>query len=425
MKFTKIHSIIIIGLVLFSLAGLLAIQFSWLKGAMVIQEQKIQEKLERVMDQIKVALGKDYQPQRNQLSTCCTHHTIHPKEFIVEASAIVDSILQIENLEMEYGFEASSCSASSFNWYRQSGLQAKKEAACELHLEGLNFTNAAGGHEHLHLYAFFPQREQLIFKEMSTAIGSSILFVLLLMAAFGYLLRTIFRQKKLSEMKNDFINNLTHEFKTPLASVSLAARTLKRLERIQSSEKAMSYVNLIDQEGKRLDNHIDKILQIAALDSGNFMLDKQEVDLHEIIRKVKDSLSLMVEKNGGKIKLQLQAIQPTIAADALHLFNVVYNLVDNAIKYNQHPPLIIIDSREKEAGVQIDIQDNGIGMTAAVQKQVFDRFFRQTTGNVHNVKGFGLGLAYVKRMMDAHGGTIEVNSQPGLGTTFSLVFPRK
>ena len=425
MKFTKIHSIIIISLVLFSLVGLSAIQFSWLKGAMVIQEQKIQEKLERVMDLIKVSLSKDFQLAGGSSSNCWSKTKIHPDQFRANASAIIDSILRVENVAMEYGFEGNSCGTSNYSWYSQSGLKSKKEAACELHLDGLNFTSATGGHEHLHLYAFFPQRDQLIFKEMSMAIGSFILFMLLLIAAFGYLLRTIFRQKKLSEMKNDFINNLTHEFKTPLASVSLAARTLKRLENIQSSEKAMSYVNLIDQEGKRLDNHIDKILQMAALDAGNFTLDKQEVDIHEIIRKVKESLNLMVEKNGGKINLQLQAFQPMIIADAMHLFNMVYNLVDNAIKYNHQEPLITIDSKESKQALQIDIRDNGIGMTAEVQKQIFDRFFRQTTGNIHNVKGFGLGLAYVKRMMDAHGGTIKLASQPGLGTTFSLFFPKK
>ena len=420
MKFTKIHSIIIITLVLFSLAGLSAIQFSWLKGARVIQEQKIEEKLNRVVEKIKVAINEGYAS-----IDYYERIKIQPAQFRVIASGLIEAILQEERLEMEYGFEGSGCGASAYNWYSQSGLKSKKESACEIHLEGLDFITSRGSHEHLHLYAFFPQRDQLILKEMSTAIGSSILFILLLIAAFGYLLRTIFRQKKLSEMKNDFINNLTHEFKTPLASVSLAARTLKRLAPIQASEKAMSYVNLIDQEGKRLDNHIDKILQMAMIDAGNFTLDKQEVDIHEIIRKVKESLNLMVEKNGGKINLQLQAFQPMIIADAMHLFNMVYNLVDNAIKYNHQEPLIIIDSKENEQAVQIDIRDNGIGMTAEVQKQIFDRFFRQTTGNVHNVKGFGLGLAYVKRMMDAHGGTIELASQPGLGTTFSLFFPKK
>jgi two-component system phosphate regulon sensor histidine kinase PhoR len=164
---------------------------------------------------------------------------------------------------------------------------------------------------------------------------------------------------------------------------------------------------------------------MAVIDSGNLVLDKQEVDIHEIIKKVKSSLNLMVEKNGGKISLQLSAFQPMIFADALHLFNMIYNLVDNAIKYNQNQPLISINSSGNEQEFQINISDNGIGMTSEVQKHIFDRFFRQPTGDVHNVKGFGLGLAYVKRMMDAHNGHIKLDSQPGKGTTFSLVFPRK
>jgi two-component system phosphate regulon sensor histidine kinase PhoR len=423
MKFTKIHSIIIISLVLFSLAGLSAIQFTWLKGAIAIQEKKIQEKLGVVVQKIQQTL--EYGPTKKRLLKEFKKHHHTPSKVVAATRVVIDSIADAEQIDMEYGFEMGGCSKEKFTWYSEELLAQNTEKFCELHLNKIKIISPSGKKEHLHLLIFFPQRNQMILQSMSLAIGSSILFMLLLIAIFVYMLRTIYRQKKLSEMKNDFINNLTHEFKTPLASVSLAARTLKRLDPIKSSEKALSYVNLIDQEGKRLDNHIDKILQMAVIDSGNLVLDKQEVDIHEIIKKVKSSLNLMVEKNGGKISLQLSAFQPMIFADALHLFNMIYNLVDNAIKYNQNQPLISINSSGNEQEFQINISDNGIGMTSEVQKHIFDRFFRQPTGDVHNVKGFGLGLAYVKRMMDAHNGHIKLDSQPGKGTTFSLVFPRK
>ncbi len=421
MKFTRLHSFLIIALVLLSLVGLSAIQLSWLQGARVIQEKKIQEKLERTIDKIKQALNSDLSKTIRKKSS--NERESHQR-FVATAQTVIDSILHIENLDMEYGFEASGCNSNNYTWYSQPDLKFEKDKACEIHLDNCNFISAAGTKEHLHLYAFVPEKERLIFREMSLAIGSSILFILLLIGAFAYLLWTIFRQKKLSEMKNDFINNLTHEFKTPIASISLAARTLKRLRAVHQSEKAMNYVQLIDQEGKRLENHIDKVLQMATIDSGNLALDKQEVNMHEIIQKVTESLSLILEKRGGEINLRLKAFQPTLWADAMHLFNMLYNLVDNAIKYNNGQPLIRIDSQDIGQYLQISISDNGIGMTNEIQKQVFDRFFRQTTGDVHDVKGFGLGLAYVKRMVDAHNGTIELQSQPGKGTTFSLIFPK-
>lgn len=424
MKFTKLHSILIIGLVLLSLLGLSVIQFSWLQGAKVIQEEKIQEQLTMVMEKFKISFDDsqmviDQQFEGNKSYGDNSYKT----NFTTAIKSLMDSILSAENFKMDFEFGLTTCKSDDYSYFSNPLLEAEIKKGSEIKLGDCSFLSNSGTKDHLHFFAIFPQKEQLIFREMSLAIGSSILFMLLLAGAFCYTLFTIFQQKKLSEMKNDFINNLSHEFKTPIASISLAAKTLQRLAPVRESNKALNYIHLIDQEGKRLENHIDKVLQMATIDSGNFALDKQEVNIHEVIEKVKKSLSLILEKSGGEINLRLQALRPNIYADAIHLFNILYNLVDNAIKYNNNKPLIFVDCSETDEGLKISISDNGIGMSREVQQQAFDRFYRRKTGNVHDVKGFGLGLAYVKKMMEAHQGRIELDSQPGRGSTFSLIFP--
>lgn len=425
MKFTRLHSIIIITLVLLSLAGLSFIQLNWLQGAKVIREEKILERLNKVTESIQATLDRELASKKYLPARCDTDRQIKAEALIRDTEHLIDSILRAENLNMPFEYGLSSCKSNDFSWFSDPGMESQLREGCQMKLDNCSFYNHNNNDDHLHLYTIFPQKDKLIFREMSLAIGSSILFMLLLIGAFAYALYTIFRQKRLSEMKNDFINNLTHEFKTPIASIALAAKTLKRLGPVNESGKAMSYLNLIDQEGKRLENHVDKVLQMATMDSGNFALDKQKVDVHEMIHKVRDSFSVILEKKKGEMLLDLQAREPVIDADPMHLFNMIYNVVDNAIKYNKEKPVIRLSTHDLGDELEIGIRDNGIGMSKETQQQIFERFYRQKTGNVHDVKGFGLGLAYVKRMMEAHGGEVELESQPGKGSRFYLVFRKK
>ena len=274
-----------------------------------------------------------------------------------------------------------------------------------------------------HLALFFPSQDQYVFAQSRGALMLSILFILLLIACFAYTLIIIQRQKKLSEIKNDFINNLTHEFKTPIASIVLATNMLKR-EDIQSNDlKKSNYLSLIDQESKRLEGQVDKVLQIAMVDSGNFSLDKKRLDIHEVIENVVTSMTMAVNKRNGNITLQLEAKQSEVMADTTHMVNIVYNLIDNAIKYTMDKPHIIISTVDSDEGIQISIKDNGIGMDEEIQKYIFDKFYRAETGNVHNVTGFGLGLSYVKKIIDAHKGRINLTSQIDQGSEFQLFIP--
>lgn len=274
-----------------------------------------------------------------------------------------------------------------------------------------------------HLAVFFPNKETYIFSQASGALLLSVIFILLLLCCFAYTLIVIQRQKKLSVIKNDFINNLTHEFKTPIASISLATTMLKRKKGEVNERKRANYLDLIENESKRLEGQVDKVLQIAMIDSGNFSLNKQELDVHDIIHRVVAGMNLIVNKRKGQIKLQLNAISARVMADETHLVNIIYNLVDNALKYTVDVPEILITTRDSEQGIEISIKDNGIGIGEEIQKYIFDKFYRAETGNVHNVKGFGLGLSYVKKIIEAHSGKIALQSKLNQGSEFRLYFP--
>ncbi len=273
-----------------------------------------------------------------------------------------------------------------------------------------------------HLALFFPDQERYVFAQSGKALLMSILFIILLIGCFSYTLLVIRKQKKLSEIKNDFINNLTHEFKTPIASINLSANLLKRGSKLDP-DKRHNYLNLIDQESKRLEGQVDKILQIAMLDSGNFSLEKEEIDIHDIIKEVVASMSLAIEQRKGEIVLSLNAQQSIVKGDRTHMVNIIYNLVDNALKYTLKVPQIEITTSNESEGIKIGIRDNGVGIGEEIQKFIFDKFYRADSGNIHRVKGFGLGLSYVKKLVDAHQGQIKLSSVVDQGSEFLVYIP--
>ena len=224
-------------------------------------------------------------------------------------------------------------------------------------------------------------------------------------------------------MKTDFINNMTHEFKTPIATISLAADSIASPKVISDEGKINRFVGIIRQENKRMLQQVEKVLQMAQIDKRDFELNLTRVDMHEVIRQAVDHLNLQVTKREGRIDVQLDASRPDIEGDATHLSNVIYNLLDNANKYSENAPEIRITTCNRGEGIEITVEDKGIGMTKEDQKHIFDKFYRVHTGNVHDVKGFGLGLSYVKAIATAHQGSIDVKSEPGKGSKFFLFLP--
>ncbi len=273
------------------------------------------------------------------------------------------------------------------------------------------------------LMIYFPARTSLVWSSLWKTFLGTILFTGLILFCFAYTINVIFRQKKLSEMKTDFINNMTHEFKTPIATISLAADSIGSPMVSGVADKVQRFANIIKQENRRMNSQVEKVLQMALIDKRDFSLNLTEVDLDDVILTAIENIGLQVEKKGGTATVDLRAENNIVEGDATHISNVINNLLDNANKYSPEAPEIIIHTRNVPNGVEVIVEDHGIGMTKEARKHIFDKFYRVHTGNVHDVKGFGLGLSYVKAIMTAHKGSIDVKSELGKGSRFILFFP--
>jgi two-component system phosphate regulon sensor histidine kinase PhoR len=258
-------------------------------------------------------------------------------------------------------------------------------------------------------------------------IAGAIFFTLVIIAAFYVTVNALLRQKKLSEIKNDFINNMTHEFKTPLATISLAVDALRNEKVTGDRQKSEYFSAIIKEENKRMNKQVETILQASLLDRQEQQLNLRPLHAHELIRNAMENFHLQLEGKGGMAEMQLNAANDLLDADEVHFTNVVSNLIDNAVKYSKDNSnlLIRISTQSTGRNLVIRIEDNGIGMSKETQRRIFEKFYRAHTGNLHNVKGFGLGLSYVKTIVDAHQGKIRVESIIGKGTVFILEFPLK
>lgn len=277
------------------------------------------------------------------------------------------------------------------------------------------------------LYVYFPDQKGYILRNMSAMFASSGVLVLVIMICFYAAVSTILKQKKLSDIKNDFINNMTHEFKTPISTIALATDMAR--ENISAgpapelSARIDRYLGIIREENKRLGTHVEKVLQMALLDKGEVKLKQGTVNMHDVIAKVLNSLSVQIEQHGGEVELDFEATEELVQGDEVHLSNVLYNLVDNAIKYSPEKVHLKVSTSDDQGGIRISVADEGLGLARDQILRIFDTFYRVPTGNLHNVKGFGLGLSYVKKMVEAHKGTVQVTSQPGEGSVFSVWLP--
>ncbi|MDM8002189.1 MAG: HAMP domain-containing sensor histidine kinase [Bacteroidota bacterium] len=273
------------------------------------------------------------------------------------------------------------------------------------------------------LSVVFPRKTNFVLGNMGLMLGGFGLFLLIILSTFALSLWFIIRQKKTSEMQADFINNMTHEFKTPLATISLAADTIANSRVITDESKVRHFVGMIKKENSRMNRQVETILQIATLDKHEMDFAFSPTDIHEVISHAIDTIEIQVTDRGGVIHRYLEAENSVVTGDPEHLRNLVHNLLDNANKYSEKSPDITVRTRSNDSGVFLEVADKGIGMSKSVQNRIFERFYRETTGNIHNVKGFGLGLNYVKAITDAHGGTVTVESEQGKGSIFTVFLP--
>jgi two-component system phosphate regulon sensor histidine kinase PhoR len=280
--------------------------------------------------------------------------------------------------------------------------------------------NGLGKYE---LVVSFPEKEQYVFSSILGVGGLTLFLTLFIVLVSSSALYQIIHQKKISEIKTDFINNMSHEFKTPIATINLALDAISNPKSIGVPEKVARYVKMIREENSRMLTQVESVLRISQLERSNEPIQKTSLDLHDIINDSIHHIDLILKSKSGQLKTHLKATNSVVFGNKSHLTNIVINLLDNALKYCENTPEVIIETLNEDSHFVLKVKDNGIGMSQSIQKKIFEKFYRASSGNIHNTKGHGLGLAYVKRIVDLHKGTINLESKKDVGTTFSISFP--
>ena len=417
------HIIIIILFASVSLVGLTTTQSFWVWNALKLgqaqRDHRIDVALEEVIDDLMDANNRNMEFSEKPVSkTSFQNATIFSVIDTVLLGNLLAKYIDYHKLDKDYQYAIVRTSNDSVIFSSTPVItKAMKRKAHKACLSCLWKT------EYFHLEVYFPSQRKEVLVQMSFWLGLSAIFILIVILTFLYIINTIIRQKKLSEIKNDFINNMTHEFKTPISTISLAAEVLLHSGNDSTPGRIKKYSRIIYDENTRMKAQVDRVLQVAKLDRDEFSLTKSEFDLHQLVKDTVQNLCFEKCEEETTVNYHLDAQQYRLNADEVHIRNVVVNLVDNAIKYSKHGTHLNIYTRNKNDGITLSIEDNGIGMTPETSRHIFDKFYRVPTGNIHNVKGFGLGLYYVKNMVDAHGGQIEVKSEPNRGSRFDVYLP--
>jgi two-component system phosphate regulon sensor histidine kinase PhoR len=421
----KVYPLIIF-LITFSVLGILYIQMSWIKNALYVKQEEYYNDLKRALVDIRTAAhnsfvnAQGFNPaqldEENKdflLTTRFSAQAIPPDEM----NMIVVQAMKSHNIKVPFEFCVTNMfnnpisESAGFNnnmFFESTAVRITPEASMQP--------------ETFFLYVKEPQN--YIMRQMASMIIASILFTIIIISAFALTIRTMLRQKNISEIKSDFINNMTHELKTPLATISLAVDALVNDKVINDAQKIRYYSGMIKEENKRMHKQVETILQAAKLEKQEDLnLNIQSLDAHAAIDKVAKNLSLQIQEKSGELHLNLMASKSFIDVDEMHFSNIIFNLLDNAIKYSKGAPIIHMTTQVNNGMLAIKIKDNGIGMNRETASRVFEKFYRAHTGNLHNVKGFGLGLSYVKSMVEAQNGYIKLESVLGKGSTFTVNMP--
>ncbi len=341
------------------------------------------------------------------------------------APKYIDSLLARElkgkNIDLKYVFGIGSNQKKNKYVYASSPILKNPEIQSATFFTPL-FPNDLKNSNQL-LQVYFPGQQEFIWQTMGFSFLGSALLLMIMIGCFYIAVNTILKQKKLAEVKNDFINNMTHEFKTPISTISLATQLIQEESAIAKNETILRYLGIIKEENIRLGNQVERVLQTAQMEKEEIILKKKEVDIHSLIQHVADNINPIIHTNQGTLILNLDASPSLLLLDEVHISNVIHNLLDNAVKYSPNQLHVEIQTESQEGQFVIKIKDQGIGMEKSVLESVFEPFYRVPTGNIHNVKGFGLGLSYVKKIVDAHGGKVKVESTLGAGSTFIISLP--
>jgi len=420
MKGNAIRVIVIIGVV--SIVGILFIQGYWIKQAYKLKEKQLDHSLQIALKEVAQVIAR-YKNNTLPGDNPVFQHS--PEYFVVNINNEIDTLVletylqqtfDFHNIKLDYEFGIYNCNTDSMIYLKYVRQNNKKEKAIERHIlpNCKKFVYYFG--------VFFPGKADFLLEEIDVWFYFSAI-LLFIIGFFGYSLLIILKQKRLSEVQKDFINNMTHEFKTPISTIAISADVLLMPEIIRKPQKLSNYAAIIKSENNRLLNLVEKVLQMANIEKNRNKLKLEAIDINEVIQQIVASFAVNLA-NKGRIECKFSAQQSNIKADKMHFTNLLYNLLDNALKYNNKTPYIIIHTEIKNRKLCISIIDNGIGIRKEFHKKIFEKFYRISTGNIHNVKGFGLGLNYVLKIVKQHGWDIKLESHEGKGSKFTILLPQ-
>lgn len=436
---------IIIGLMSMAIIGIGALQIYWINWSIKLSKENFEINIQDALNSVSESLSQqeqlenyaenpseaEAQKMRLILRFKNIEDRLPPPSSLEQ---VIDNKLSARGIYTEYKYGVFSSSRNSFvikNGNYQVDNFGPQVVAHEYSDSELLLINSrykiplypSGIKTPGYLYMYFPSLNSFVLNSIWKTLIAALLFTGAILFCFVYTVLVVFRQKKVSEMKTDFINNMTHEFKTPIATISLAADSIKSPVINSNPDKVVRFANIIKQENKRMLEQVEKVLQMAKFDRENLNLQLTQVDIHDVITQAVNNISLQVNQKEGTVEAILDAGKHIIEADENHISNIIHNLLDNANKYTPEKPNIKIFTKEKSDGIEVTVQDNGIGLSKEAQKHIFEKFYRVHTGNLHDVKGFGLGLSYVKALVTAHSGMVSVKSDLGKGSRFILKFP--
>ncbi len=420
MKGSTIRIIVILATL--SIVGITFTQIYWVKRAFNLKEAEFDRSANTALYNVAqkiFQINHIRSPATNPVKQLSTNYFVVLINSEIDASLLeflLRTEFEIRNIQSDFEYGVYDCSSERMVYGNYIPLKTSNEKI----IKKTNLPNWANGG-----YFFgvqFPNREAQIINQMGIWSFSSIV-LLLVVIFFAYTLFIILKQKRLSEIQKDFINNMTHEFKTPISTIALSTQVLKDPQIINQPERLYNYAAIIEKENNRLKQHVERVLQMARVDKEDVELNKEVIDIHLIIAEAIKNHTYSLQEKYGKVTSELAASTSQLKADRLHMVNVFNNLLDNAIKYSQTNPVINIKTYNKGKGLSIEIHDNGIGISKENNKRVFQKFYRVPTGNIHDVKGFGLGLSYVKTVIEAHRGIIKLESEIERGCLFKIWLP--
>jgi two-component system, OmpR family, phosphate regulon sensor histidine kinase PhoR len=405
-----------IGISSLALLIVLIIQVTWIFETARIKEELFNEKAHMVLSRTTEALGNDNVTcgkigDRVAQSNGAELPTQLGNAEVQKIDSLFNYYMRLYNIRIDYTFEVNK--PNSFATVGQNGVYNYNQQP---------FTEVLGQNS-FELNLIFPDKKQYIIAEMGTLFITSLLLILIVLVLFWRTVRSLLKEKMISEHTTDFLNNMTHEFKTPLTNIALAGKMMVKDTILKQEDKLKHYTSIILEENAKLQLQVEQVLSMTALERGEIPIQKTTLDMHALIQDALKNIDLQIEHREGKVNVHLLADTFVVNGDRSHLTNALGNLLDNAIKYNQKKPDLVIETSNHEGKLRILISDNGIGIDKVYHKKVFDKFFRVPTGDVHDVKGFGLGLAYIKKIMELHQGSIELESETGKGTQFTLTLP--